>query len=44
MVNDLLNERYLIVRVHYRLLLPERCLTIDKYQVSIVMELAAQNR
>jgi len=38
MVNDLLNECYLLLRVHYMLLSQERCLTIDNIQVSMVMD------
>ncbi|UWU25620.1 hypothetical protein N2601_29645 (plasmid) [Rhizobium sp. CB3060] len=42
MVNDLLNELYLKVTVPHWIWLLVRCLTTDKDQVSIVMDLAAQ--
>ncbi|WP_210322574.1 hypothetical protein, partial [Rhizobium leguminosarum] len=42
MVNDLLNERYIIVRVHYWPLLSERRLTIDNQRLSMVVDLESQ--
>ncbi|NZD63447.1 hypothetical protein HX900_20350 [Rhizobium sp. WYCCWR 11290] len=42
MVNDLPNERYLIVKARYMVLLLDGCLTIDKYWLSMVVDLESQ--
>ena len=42
MVNDLLNERYPLVRVHYMVLLSQPCLTIDNERLSMVIDYAPQ--
>lgn len=44
MVNDLLKELYLKVTIPHMVWLRVGVLTIDKYQVSIVMVLESQNR
>lgn len=42
MVNDFINERYINITVRHMVRLPVGVLTIDKYQLSMVVDFAAQ--